>query len=330
MTNIKLDDIPDLVKSNKLSSQQACIQIYYTAYMNPARFGLLNLDEDSRSDFLLYFLQYKTQTLIENYNPKISPFGAYIYKTIQTAILTYNKKMSDKKNYDKIFFMDSFCDYQTKMEEYENSVTKIASNQESFNCKNQIKIKTHELQNSKNENFVIPLVFKQLFTKAPHRLTITDSHQRKLKRGLLILALKSAWYISDSQIQKVSKICSIPPDVLTESVCHLKSKLITKALNRQTIENNRNRAYCFIHNYRMQLENLDTNHDYLKSNKLKKKLDFHIANWEKKTKFLSNGRLKIAPSNSEIASVVGLSSRFVSFYMRKLQEMDIQSIQKIL
>ena len=67
MTTIKLDDIPDLVKSNKLSKQEACVQVYYTLYTNPARFGLLDMDEDYRSDFLLHFLQHKTNNLIQNY-----------------------------------------------------------------------------------------------------------------------------------------------------------------------------------------------------------------------------------------------------------------------
>lgn len=313
MTDLKLDDIPDLVKSNKLTKQEACVQIYHILYTNPPRFGLHTIDEDLRSDFLLYFLQYKTNSLLEKYDPSISPFGAYIYRTVQTSLLTFIKKASDRNNYNKFFIQDSICDYQAQMQENENSLIHVASDVPEFST------------SSKNEE-IPALVYKQIFTKGTHRLSLKDSRERKIKRGILILALKSAWYISDSQINKVSTLCNISPKVLTDSVCKLKSKLINKALNRQQIENNRNRAYCFIHNYRMQLANNET--DNFKFEQLQKKIDFQTENWNKKTRKLNSGRNKIAPTNSEIGEIIGLSGRFVSFYIRKLREMDMTTIQQ--
>lgn len=315
MTDIKLDDIPDLVKSNKLSKQEACLQVYYILYTNPPRFGLLDLDEDTRSDFLLYFLQNKTSTLLESYNPMISPFGAYVYKTIQTSLMTFSKKLQDHKNYNKIFIQDSICSYQQQSEDSENSILKIASQEPAFSSVDP-------------NNYIPHLVYRQIFSKASHRLAVNDSKDRKIKRGILILALKSAWYISDSQINRVSQICSIPTQVITDSVCKLKSRLINKALNRQLIENNRNRAYCFIHNYKMQLENKES--DSIKLEQIKKKLDFQTENWNKKTLRLKSGKNKIAPTNEEIGEIIGLSGRFVSFYIRKLREMDLTTIQQFL
>lgn len=317
MTTIKLDDIPDLVKSNKLSKQEACVQVYYTLYTNPARFGLLDMDEDYRSDFLLHFLQHKTNNLIQNYNPDISPFGAYVYKTIQTARLTFKKNFTDKQNYNTLFIQDSIYAYQEQLEESATSVTKIAS-------------PTEEFSQVQSEEKIPSLVYKQLFTKQPHRLCKAQSQERRLKRGILILALKSAWYISDEQINKVSKVCNISPDVITQSVCHLKSLLINKALNRQLIEENRNRAYSFIHNYRMQLQNPDRDKDQLKLTQINKKLQFQMENWNKKTQKLQSGKYKISPTNSEIGKIIGLPERLVSFYMRKIKEMDSETISSII
>ena len=72
MKNIILDEIPNLVKENKLSEQEACVQIYITLYTNPGRFNLLDLDKDSRSEFLLDFLQHKTTNLLKNYKVNIN------------------------------------------------------------------------------------------------------------------------------------------------------------------------------------------------------------------------------------------------------------------
>lgn len=317
MTTIKLDDIPDLVKSNKLTKQQACIEVYYTLYTNPARFGLNDMDDDYRSDFLLHFLQHKTQTLLQNYNPLISPFGAYVYKTIQTARVTFRKNFNDRQNYNTLFIQDSIYNYQEQMESASNSARQIASPVPEF------KDKTDEIE--------IPhLVYKRLFTRTAHRLTKADSQDKRLKRGLLILALKSAWYINDEQIQKVGKVCEISPSVITTSVCHLKSLLINKAINRQAIEENRNRAYSFIHNYRMQIQNQELNTDQTRLTLLNKKLDFQKQNWNKKTEKLQTGKFKICPTNSEIGNVIGLSERLVSFYMRKIKEMDVNTITSMI
>lgn len=313
MTNIKLDDIPDLVKSKKLSSNEACIQIYLILYTNPARFNIHDMDEDARSDFLLYFLQKKTLRLLENYDPLISPFGAYIYKTIQTSRMTFCSKLSEQSNYRQVCFEDSQNSYYEQMEYTQNKVTEIAEPKKKFNL-------------NSDSNEIPQLVFKRVFQKAQHRLCVAESQDRKLKRGLLILALKSAWYISDEQIQKVSMFCQIPPSVLTSTVCSLKSGLITKALNRKVIEDNRNRAYSFVRNYRMQMAQNKDSMDKIKFTQLQKKLDFQFDSWFTKNAKLKSGALRISPSNSEVANALGLTSRLVSFYMRKLKDIDPEKI----
>ena len=60
MTTIKLDDIPDLVKSNKLSKQEACVQVYYTLYTNPARFGLLDM---KITEVIFFFIFFSTKQI---------------------------------------------------------------------------------------------------------------------------------------------------------------------------------------------------------------------------------------------------------------------------
>lgn len=316
MTDIKLDEIPDLVKSKQMSKQEACLQVYYTLYTSPARFGLKDMDDDLRSDFLLHFLQHKTDNLIESYDPKISPFGAYVYKTVQTARITFSKKMTDHQNYNTLFIQDSIYDYQDKMEKNISAVTKVASTPESFTA-------------NKDKSQIPQLVYKRLTNKDTHRLCKTESQARRLKLGILILALKSAWYISDEQIEKVSRVCQISPEIITSSVCQLKSLLINKALNRQTIEENRNRAYSFVHNYRIQINNQKYDKDQLKLTQLQKKLNFQTDNWSKKTKSLQSGKIKICPTNQEVGNIIGLSERLVSFYARKVREMDSGTIAKM-
>ena len=122
MTEIELDNIPYLIESKEMSVQEACIQVYRILYMNPARFNLQDLDADTRSDFLLYFLQYKAEKIVNTFNPEIALFGSYIFFTIQLAKITYIKAMTRKKNFEKTYIKDSIYNYYDMQEYAEKSV----------------------------------------------------------------------------------------------------------------------------------------------------------------------------------------------------------------
>lgn len=309
MENVKLDDIPYLIASKKMSVPDARVHIYTALYLNPARFNLQELDEDTRSDFLLDFFQNKTEKLIQNFNPELSLFGAYVYYMVQVQKLTYINTVARKNSFNRTVMHNAISDYHEKMEQIMDSVTEIAETVPPYTPES-------------DEDEIPHLVYRRLLKKEPHRLSAADSYRRKLKIGILLLALKSAWYISDEQINKVSKICRISSGVLTDSICTLKSKLINKALNRERIEQARNRAYCFIHDYKTKLEKDGEPENGIVFTRHQKRLAYHTDSWQTKTRTLQTGGRKIAPTNSEIAGILGLTDKWVSQYLTKIKKLD--------
>lgn len=318
MAEIKLDDIPELVSSKQMSLQQACIEVYLILYMNPARFNLQGMDEDTRSDFLLFFLERKIEKLIKIFNPQISEFGAYIYATLQPAKFTYLHNIENKKIDYNNLVQDSIYDYHEKIIQNYESVTKLSEVAESEPSYGKPALEESFNKDSKK---IPELMFYPIFKKLHGRMDSLQSRKIIYERGILILALKSAWYISDDHIKKVSRLCKIPEQVLVNSVCRLKAKLISKALNRQTIEQNRNRAYKFVSNYRYQLKNNPEKAGTIKFRQLERRLDYQYKNWMAKNLCLKSGRFKIAPTNHEIAEVVGLSYKHVSHYLRRFRQL---------
>lgn len=315
MKKVVLDQIPALVESKKLSWQEACMQIYITLYNNPGRFNLLDMSDDNRSDFLLNFLQYKTENLLQNYNPDIAPFGAYIYFTIQSSKLTFLKKLSDQKVKDNLFRDESAIQYSEQIEDGVFYNSEVAES-----------IPAYIPQSKEDE--IPQLVYKKLFTKHRYRLSVKESQQRKLRQGLLILALKSAWYINDEQINKVSRVCEISPHVITDSICKLKANLITKSLCRREIENNRNKAYCFIKKYKEELENIsDKNSPIFKI--INRKLNYQEKNFRNKNCILQTGKFKISPSNLEISTILGISEKLISCYLSRFKALDLTKIENL-
>lgn len=320
MKNIILDEIPNLVKENKLSEQEACVQIYITLYTNPGRFNLLDLDKDSRSEFLLDFLQHKTTNLLKNYNPNITSFGAYVFFTIQTFKLSYLNKKADTHRKELLIINEATNNYSNELNNFENFSSTSKESQVA---------EISEAYIPKSDEEKIPtLVYKKLFTRHKYKLSTLESQNRKLKQGLLIIALKSAWYINDEQINKVSSVCEISADIISDSICRLKANLITKSLCRKKIEENRNRAYLFIDKYKKELEKIKEKDSPIFF-KISTKLNYQQKNFINKNNLLQTGKFKIAPSNSEISSIIGIPERQVSCYLSRFKALDFSKFQAL-
>lgn len=308
MTDIKLDEIPGLLKSGKLSFSQACIAVYKRIYCEPALFDLLEMDEDERSDFLLYFLQKKIPTMIRNYNPQITAFGSYVYTVVRIAKIDYLQQQDRKKNMSKTYIYESIIEYDEFIARSQKSPSKISDEIKGYVPRSE-------------EEKIPSLVYKRFFKKEPHRLCVAESRERKLKHGILILALKSAWYINDEQIQKVSNYCKISSDILSTTVCTLKANLINKALFREEIQNNRAKAYCLINTYEQQIRNLGTYDGLPKFERIERRLEFQKRNFNSKNKLLQSGKFKIAPTNSEIAKVIGVKNSLIANTLSKFRQL---------
>lgn len=317
MTMLTLDKIPELVKSGKLSVSGACIAVHKIIYTNYPRFDLESLDEDSRSDLLLEFLEKRVKKLLERYDPEVAPFGAYVFKALQNSKNSFLKRRALRSSFGYTIFRDSMFTYAEQMQKTMHDVTDVADEIPPYKPKD------------KNEE-IPQLVFKRVFKKIPHRLTCQASQERRLRQGLLILALKSAWYINDEQIKKVSAFCQVSEDIISSSVCTLKSKLINKALNKRDIEQRRNRAFCFIDSYKSQLEEEKLYGKTSHFENLIKSLEYQQVNWERKNSLLNRGHFKVAPSNSEIAKVIGLPHAVVSRYLTNFNKADISKIKEAL
>ena len=317
MTELKLDEIPEMVKSKKLSISSACITVHKIIYTNYARFGLDCFDEDMRSDFLLMFLETRIRKLIECYDPKVAPFGAFVYRAVQNDILSFKKRHQLNYSFATTVIRNLMLEFPEKMKKNQDSVTDIAE-----------EVPPYVPENKSEE--IPQLVFKRVFKKIPHRLTVKASQDRTLRQGILILALKSAWYINDEQIKKVSAFCRVSEDVITSSVCTLKSKLINKALNKRDIEQRRNRAYCFMNNYKKLLAEEKLYGRTSRFEELTRRLEYQKDSWKNKTDALYRGKYKVCPTNSDIAKVTGISPAVVSRYVNKLNTFDYSEIAEAL
>ena len=147
------------------------------------------------------------------------------------------------------------------------------------------------------------------------------------ERILLVLALKSAYYITDAQIKKIAEICHLDENQFNEVIMSLKEQLNFRKDNKLELEIRRNKAYYQHRKLGSQLEwtkqEKTSDSDYEKL-VLEKKFKRHTLNWKKLNEKLEKGTINIRPTNKAIAKALGLCERQISFYIKNAHALGLE------
>jgi hypothetical protein len=189
-------------------------------YRYPYIFGYYDLDEDSRSAFLLSIFPYLPKLLI-SYDPLRSSFITYASNSVKLYAKSWRRKAAKARaNRDSLAYCYS-CE-----SDFESGVM-VAESEPAYG--------TQEI---------------------PDALLLPDLSKHYYSDMLLVLALKCASKLSDRQINEISVTVGLPAKVLSTYVSTIKQKMNRKFENRQQLIENRNRTWFLKARYRLELERL--------------------------------------------------------------------------
>lgn len=296
----ELDSLPAKVERGELTNERAAMKIMEVLYTNPGRFRLLDMDEDERSDFLLCALE-KFERVMNRYDKRLGPLGAYIYYSIPGMRLSWNRKRVDAE-------IGKRGAAPSVKKIYEDSIQR----------------KTLAVADSKAlrkagaaEREAPPLVFKKILNEKRSLLESKASHT--LKRSALVLALKSAWYIDDKNVEKVSGCLGCSSESVAAALAQVKNSLIARDAKRAEIVERRDKAWYLVCKYRERLLFLDPNSSAWKL--VKRKLDYQLASWKNKTRLLQSCRMKVTPRNVDLAKMLCVHPYRISAYLQYARRM---------
>lgn len=296
----ELDSIPAMRERGELTKERAAMKILEIVYTNPGRFNMLDMEEDERSDFLTEMLP-KFHGILERYDKSMGPLGAYIYYSIPGMRLSWEKKRLEAEIGKK-------GAAASVKRIYEDSMAK----------------KTLAVAESKRgaalphkESCGRPLIFKKIINKKRGLLESRALYYRK--RSALILALKSAWYIDDESIEKLSGCFGCSNERFAEDFEKIKNSLLGKNEKRANMTERRDRAWYFVCKYRERLAFLDPSSAAWAA--AKKKLDYQLASWKNKTNLLQSRRMKVTPRNKDLAKMLSIPTYRVSAYLKYARRM---------
>lgn len=318
-----LNDLPARVIKGEITKEGAVEEILEFIQKHPQIFGLNKFDEDFKSEIMLSLLCKKERLL-----PLYFTNGKYVLKTDQfvggkdlfyhiywlvtSAINTRKRYMAKLKVRENALYMES----RIQLRENELKMTRL--------------VPAEKIPKT-------PFNYKQVSVE-DFKKTFVGLLNSKIDKRLLVLAMKSSYYLTDEIIEKIAKRYNLNKDEFYSAIQFLNNSLDDKSQKRNNAAERRNRAFYYKLNYESQIESLQDgdNDDEFQRFELERKRELHTSQWKKLNKILRNGGPYVRPSNRMIADFLGICERQVSYYVstakkeikKELNEINSQELEE--
>lgn len=297
-----------MLESGEITKKEAVHFLATFVCDNYAIFGLQNYDEDFRSEVFLYVLE-KGDRVLDVYEPASGDFFTFFFCFIKSQIKSSMKKMSRQIINDKF-------SYEESVENYEND-------QQNYQC-----INFKELNNNR-----VPYVHKKVNLEDLQK-GIEQNKLERYDRSVLVLALKSAFYLTDSQIKKISRIYDMDPEFFYDLIQFLRDGILNKKERLDLYVERRNSAYYHHKRYEEQihyLEEKDSPNSDIERKKLARRNKLQIHNLDVLNQKFDEGFLYLRPSTKVVADVLGICERQINYYLQCIRKgkIDKDIIEKI-
>lgn len=293
MNQPKLNQLPEELYSGRMTEKEVINQICSFVAQNYPIYGLHKYDEDFRQDIILRLLERGSHVL-HLFNPKFGDFFTFLYCYVSTLINTRLKTLGMISIREKLTF------------------------EESINTLDDKETKYHRIDFTNFEEPKAPLAQRKI-TPEELQSAVKDLTLRHKDKKVFILALKSSYYLTDEQIQRICKLYGFKPEYFYNMVQQCKDSLETKSIRREKAKERRNFAYYHHKRYSRILRDLEEEetmeHKYLLQRKYESRQKKHLQNWNRLNQAFEKGLLYLRPTNKTVANLMGICERQVNYYI---------------
>lgn len=303
MRKFNLNLIPDMLQKNEVTRKEALNLLCEFILSDKPVFGLIKFDEDFVSELILRILERGT-VIFDSFNPESGSFYTYFFKYVQSVKFHLLKELSINElkykhvvelSKEDLYISDTNCTY--------------------YPSKSMIKNEEKNIDEILNKSDIYPKDFLKLIKK----------HPRGYEKLLLVLALKSSYNITETNINMIASCCNIDKEKLQEIVDYLNDKLECKLTRKRKLEEKRNSVYFYKKKYEHQIKKLSEevkeDNKYV-SESLTEKYNRKYEKWGNLNKKLNNSSHFLKPTNKEIANALGLCERQVNYYIKALKNIN--------
>lgn len=291
MNQKELNLIPQQLLLGQITVKEAVNRSGTFLMENYPMFGLGKYDDDFRSDIIVAFLE-RGEHILELYHPEMGEYLNFLFSYVTTLINTRLKSLAKYSIHQKVTQDEALRMLDEKEIKYQN-------------------INYQNLYSPK-----IPYSYNKVSAEEL-RKTLKDISEGKSDKKLLVLALKSSFYITDPQIEKICRIYKIEKKSFYDIIEFCKNSITHKELRRIKVQERRNFAYYHHKRYKRLLEKLEEDNvtfgNSLLIEKLKQKERRYKNRWKNLNKSFESGLLNLRPTNKTIADLLGICERQVTY-----------------
>lgn len=319
-----INAIPKFIAEKRISKEQALQEIILFIQENYAIFNMSSFSDDFKSELILAILD-KGNTIFDKYSSSKLDFFNYLYSYVKNTEITLKRKIERQRINDFYNVTENVLNIPDKMKTYSKNYNydKTSVKQKKYKY-NKEKLYLEEIKKACRETYKTNN--KYCFNSAFINSKEFKHNKNKLRKTILVLALKSSYYLSDTQINIISDFCNIKKETLYSVIDDIKFSLIEKQKNKKNIEEKRNKAYYLHKQYMSRLSWLiseDSENNKYQALKVKTKYDHHTLAWENLNKQLVTGKNNIRPTNKAIADILGICERQVSYYIKAAKRIEL-------
>ena len=286
----EMNGIYEAITEKKISLCEGVKRIITFIYLNPQLFGLMNIDADLRSNIMVKLLE-NLPVYIANYSNARAFFSTYM-----SAIILNLLKSEYRNLYRQQAHESSIVYYLSK--ENETAIDGVWDNTSAADT-------LEDSGSSCSEGIY-----------AGYRYKKNTVSGRLNSVHMLILALKACYFLTDTQIRRLSKITGYTEDEIYEYKRKLEGAMQKRLKRYKEIQYRLNNSYMMKNRCFLQLMTMPP--DSALFNKLSKTYGYYTQSWRTKLR-LSQSCGRLRPTNDEIADVLHLQSHQVYQALRYIR-----------
>lgn len=290
----EFNELPKKLADGVLTQKEVLNQLCSFVSHNLPLFCLQKYDEDTRQEIMLGIVE-KGLHIISVYNPQIGDFFTFFYCHVCSIINTLAKKNTYSYLQDRL-----------------NMV-------EGINTVNEKTVKYHKID-LQNFNVSRAPLNRQKLSPEDLQKALKELQLNASDKKIIILALKSSYYLTDEQIERLCSIYKIKPEYFYNMIQYCKESIQKKSERRAKTQERRNFAYYHHRRYKTLLEDMlkepENEQNVILSSKFERLEKKHARNWLNLNKSFEEGHLYLRPTNKTVANLLGICERQVAYYIK--------------
>ena len=302
----EIEKIYQSITDGKISKDDGCKKITEIIFNHKRDFNLTRLTEDEFQDFLIFMLG-KLDDVMKKYDKDQGCFFNFLYGSIKFAYSYWNlKNYRERQNsYFRNYMNYEILENETCVQEdLFNNEQEVIENQIDKNNKS-----TRELEDDNKNCFTI--------LHSAIRFNRNSKPDEQYVNTILIIMLKSCFFLTDDLIERISEFTKIDIDTLNEYIKSAKKNIQKKEKRYNEYLARRDKLYycsnkTMVKKIFLNDKNLNTSVTDLIYKKYKGKWKYYI---NKSNEFYKS----ITPSNRVISEILNIEERKVSYIIRKIR-----------